>query len=121
MRWFSGIRAHLDHIPARESTASRVGDEKLRGRRVLAWLDGISLDFRLGGRMLVKHPGLTIVGGVAMAFAIWVGSIIFEMVMPLVHPTLPLPGGDRIVQLRNWDAAAGDVDPRALHDFVAWR
>jgi ABC-type antimicrobial peptide transport system permease subunit len=30
-------------------------------------------DIKLGGRMLVKYPGLTIVGGLAMAFAIWVG------------------------------------------------
>jgi putative ABC transport system permease protein len=121
MRWFSAVRARLNRILARESPASRVDEEKPRRRRALAWLDGLSLDFRLGLRMLVKYPGLTIVGGVAMAFAIWLGSIIFELVMPLVHPTLPLPDGDRIVQLRNWDAAAGGVDPRALHDFVAWR
>ena len=27
-------------------------------------------DIKLGGRMLVKYPGLTVVGGLAMAFAI---------------------------------------------------
>ena len=29
------------------------------------------LDFKLGFRMLVRYPGLTLVGGLAMAFAIW--------------------------------------------------
>jgi putative ABC transport system permease protein len=43
------------------------------------------------------------------------------MVMLFVSPTLPLPGGDRIVHLRNWDVQANDPEPRALHDFVVWR
>src|SRR5688500_18750353 len=33
------------------------------------------LDFRLGFRMLIKFPGLTIVGGLAIALAIAVGSL----------------------------------------------
>ena len=36
------------------------------------------LDFKLGGRMLARYPGLTVVGGLAMAFAIWVGAGTFE-------------------------------------------
>jgi putative ABC transport system permease protein len=95
--------------------------EELREGRGLAWLGGLSLDFRLGLRMLVKYPGLTIVGGLAMAFAIWVGAVTFEMVGLYVNPTLPLPGGERIVQIRNWDVTANDPDPRALHDFLVWR
>src|SRR5215211_9030929 len=52
--------------------------EELRDGRGLAWLGGLSLDFKLGFRMLVKYPGLTIVGGLAMAFAICVGAITFQ-------------------------------------------
>ena len=85
------------------------------------WLGGFSLDLRLGGRMLVKYPGLTIVGGLAMAFAICVGAVVFEVLTPFVHPTLPLPAGERIVQIRNWDAAANRPEQRALHDFIVWR
>ncbi|HEU4630546.1 MAG TPA: ABC transporter permease [Gemmatimonadaceae bacterium] len=95
--------------------------EELRDGRGLAWLGGLSLDLKLGFRMLVKYPGLTVVGGLAMAFAIWVGAIAFEMVTMFVSPTLPLPGGDRIVHLRNWDVLASDPEPHALHDFVVWR
>ena len=95
--------------------------EALRDGRGLAWLGGLTLDLKLGGRMLVKYPGLTVVGGLAMAFAIWVGAVVFEMVMLFVNPTLPLPQGDRIVHLRNWDVQANEKEPRALHDFVVWR
>lgn len=95
--------------------------EALRDGRRPAWLAGLSLDARLGFRMLVKYPGLTVVGGLAMAFAIWVGAVTFQLVNVVLYPSLPLPGGDRIVQLRNWDAAANDTEARALHDFVVWR
>lgn len=81
----------------------------------------LPLDVRLGSRMLVKYPGLTLVGGLAMAFAVWAGATTFELVSLFVHPSLPLPGGDRIVQIRNWNVAEGRTDPRALRDFVVWR
>ena len=95
--------------------------EALHDGRGLRWLNGLSLDFRLGARMLVKYPGLTIVGSVAMAFAIWVGAVTFEMVTLLVHPTLPLPGGDRIVRIHTWDMEKSVVESRTLHDYVVWR
>ncbi|HEX8210063.1 MAG TPA: ABC transporter permease [Longimicrobium sp.] len=116
----------LDPAEARRQAAAAFGGvEKYReaGRdaRGLGWLAGLTLDLKLGGRMLVKYPGLTIVGGLAMAFAIWVGAVVFEMVMLFVSPTLPLPDGDRIVHLRNWDVQANGTEPRALHDFAVWR
>ena len=116
----------LDPAEARRQAAAAFGGvEKYReaGReaRGLGWLGGVALDLKLGGRMLVKYPGLTIVGGLAMAFAIWVGAVVFEMVTLFVSPTLPLPQGDRIVHLRNWDVQANDTEPCALHDFAVWR
>ena len=39
--------------------------EALRDERGTAWFTGMSLDLKLGARMLVKYPGLTIVGGLA--------------------------------------------------------
>ncbi|HEX6071127.1 MAG TPA: ABC transporter permease [Longimicrobiaceae bacterium] len=109
----------------RQAVVAFGGMEKHReaGRDALglAWLGGLMLDLKLGGRMLVKYPGLTVVGGLAMAFAIWAGAVLFEMVMLFVSPTLPLPEGDRIVHLRNWDVEASDPEPRALHDYLVWR
>jgi len=79
------------------------------------------LDFKLGFRMLVKHPGLTLVGGLAMAVAIAIGTAFFEFAHDLVNPTLPLEEGERIVAIQNWDAAAAAPESRSLHEFVAWR
>ncbi|MBD0318840.1 MAG: ABC transporter permease, partial [Gemmatimonadetes bacterium] len=82
---------------------------------------GLGLDLKLGGRMLVKYPGLTLVGGLAMAFAIWAGAVAFVMVRLVLDPALPLPGGARIVQIHTWDASANEVEQRTLNDFLAWR
>ena len=95
--------------------------EALRDGRGLAWLGGLTLDLKLGGRMLVKYPGLTLVGGLAMAFAIWAGAIAFVMVGQFLHPTLPLPGGERIVRIHTWDASANEAEERTLSDFLVWR
>lgn len=92
-----------------------------REARFLSWLPDLSLDFKLGGRMLIKYPGLTLVGGLAMAFGIWAGALTFEMVMMLDHPTLPLPDGDRIVKLRNFDVQQNSEDLRGLHEYITWR
>ena len=87
----------------------------------LRWLDALRFDLKLGGRMLVKYPGLTIVGGVAMAFAIWVGLVIYQVVGLFVHPTLPLPQGARLVELRVMDVAANDEEEQILYDFLQWQ
>ncbi len=98
--------------------------EKARIARGLKWFDEMrfsGLDLKLGVRMLVKYPVLTIVGGFSMAFAIWVGAGTFEAIRQLVFPVIPLPDAGRIVMMQNWDASANRPEPRATHDFVAWR
>jgi predicted permease len=95
--------------------------EALRDGRGLAWLSGLSLDMKLGGRMLVKYPGLTVIGGLAMAFSIWVGALVFEGVRTFLDPSLPFPGGERIVQIENWNVADSRRAPHALYDFGVWR
>lgn len=92
-----------------------------RGHAMITAFDGLSLDFKLGGRMLVRYPGLTVIAGLAMAFGICVGTVIFQMLSIFMYPTIPLPKGDRLVQIRNWDAAANSAEPRALYDFNVWR
>ena len=79
------------------------------------------LDFKLAGRMLSRYPGLTLVGGFSIAFAIAVAAMAFEFLTQLVYPSLPVPGGDRIVALRMWDAAASRPERRSLHEFMLWR
>src|SRR3954467_6089790 len=64
---------------------------KDRGRdaRGLRWFDSLRfsvLDLKLGARMLVKHPGLTVIGTIAVAFAIAVGTVAFEVAKQVVFP-----------------------------------
>lgn len=95
-----------------QPTASRQGRERFAG---------LTLDIKLGVRMLLKYPGLSVVGGLAMGFAIFAGAVVFEIVSLYVNPTLPLPNGGRVVQIYNWDVAAGRPERRIMHDFVSWR
>jgi hypothetical protein len=79
------------------------------------------LDIKLGLRMLVRYPGLTLVGGLSMAFAIWVGAVTFDVVSQMISPKLPLEDGDRIVGIHDVDIAVGRPTTPFLEDFVAWR
>ena len=89
---------------------------EMRGFTFMNWLD-----FKLGGRMLVKYPGLTIVGGFAMAFAILVGIVLFQFAGLFLYPSLPLANGDRIVQLSLRDVVENETEQRTLYDFISWR
>ena len=95
--------------------------EHQRDARMFRWVAGWRMDLKIGARMLVKYPGLTIVGGLAMAFAIWAGLAIFQVVGLFTNPTLPLTQGTRLVEIRNIDVAANDEEPRILYDFLEWR
>jgi predicted permease len=122
-------RAGLDPAEARRQARLDFGSAEMhkdaaRAARGLRTVDGLRvswLDVKLGGRMLVKYPGLTLVGGLAFAFAIWVAAGAFEFAGQVLFPRLPLPDADRVVALESWDAAAGRAEPRVLHDFAAWR
>ena len=95
--------------------------ETLRDGRGTAWFSGVSLDLKLGLRMLAKYPGLTIVGGLAMAFGIWFGAVTFEMFGLITSTKLPLPGGDRIVKIIADDLKMKKPESRTLFDYQLWR
>ena len=121
------VREHqLDHDEARRRALATFGGvqqhrEALRDGRGTAWFSGLSLDLRLGFRMLVKYPGLTVVGGLAMAFGIWFGAVTFQMFGMITTTELPLPDGDRIVRIEAWDSKALDEEDRVLYDYQLWR
>jgi len=71
--------------------------------------------------MVNRYPGLTLVGGLAMAFAIWAGAATFEFLRQIVEPRLPLAGGERLVAICNWEIRSNQVETQILHDFVDWR
>ncbi|HYI93084.1 MAG TPA: ABC transporter permease [Bryobacteraceae bacterium] len=79
-------------------------------------------DFKIGVRMLIKFPGLALVGGfgIAMAVAIAVGG--FSIVYGNFRASsLALEEGGRIVSMEIRDLAAGKPTPRILHDYQTWR
>ena len=79
------------------------------------------LEIKLGLRMLLRYPGLTIVGGVAMAFAFATSASVFQFLNQMTGSHLPLEDGDRVVGIRLWDAASQSVEEQASFDFAIWR
>jgi predicted permease len=92
-----------------------------RGLRAFDSLRVSVLDLRLGGRMLVKHPALTVIATIAVAYAIAVGSVGFEIGRQVLWPTIPLPDGDAIVALQNWNVADNASVPASRRDYELWR
>jgi predicted permease len=92
--------------------------ERLRhsGSVPVSWID-----FKLGLRMLVKHPGLTLVGGLAVAFGIFVGAGCYEVYSQILHPRLPIDDGERVVMVELIDDRSRELERRLLHDFAVWR
>ena len=80
-----------------------------------------ALDFKLGVRMLARYPGLTLVGTLAIAVAIALGTTYFEAVNKWKNPRLPIRDADRVVSIRNWKVSEFEPEARSLHDFAIWR
>ena len=78
-------------------------------------------DYKLALRMLLKFPGLTVAGGLALAIAIGIGPGWYDFTRDFMRPTIPLPDGDRIVEVEMRNAQAAGDERRVLHDFMAWR
>src|SRR3954453_20251384 len=79
------------------------------------------LDWKLGARMLLKYPALTIIGGLSLAGAIAIGTVGIEVADELLYKRLPFDEPDRVVRLETQDTAASRAEPRVLHDFAIWR
>ena len=95
--------------------------ELQRDARSFRWLTGWAMELRLGIRMLLRYPGITVVGSLAMAFAILVGAGVFEVVKRVTNPVLPLPNGEEIVGLTYWHRGENVRKPVSSYDFLTWR
>ena len=120
------VKAGMSRAEARRRAAVSFGGieehkEVMREERGLAWLSGWSLDLKLGTRMLVKYPGLAIVGGVGMALATAIGAGGYAVFNTYFYPELPLHEGDRVVMVANWDPWLRNADSWRVHDVVTLR
>jgi predicted permease len=95
--------------------------EASRAASGLPWLDSVSVDLRLGARLLFKHPGLTIVSTLALAIAIAIVVGFHAGTEFMVRPTLPVPEGDRIVAVWNHDVRTSDRGEQTVGDMLTWR
>lgn len=114
------VRADLWYLSQGVAIAARFSAERV--------LDGLpspgtsfGLDLKLGLRMLVKYPVLTVVGGIAITVASAIGVGASEFVHDMLAPTLPLDEGDRIVRLYHVDSEAGGTVAPSLYDLEVWR
>lgn len=98
-------------------------DRLARAIRSVFSRDGLPsvLDLRLGARMLAKHPGLALVGGLGMAVGVALAAGAYAFLNSYFFPVIPLHEGERIVALGKFDPRRRAEDERLLHDFLVWR
>ena len=63
------------------------------GLTAISWLD-----WKLGARLLLKYPALTIIGGLSLAGAIAIGAVGIEVADELLYKRLPFDDGGRVVR-----------------------
>jgi predicted permease len=82
------------------------------------------IDIKLGIRMLLKYPGLSVVSVAGMALAIAIGAGYFAAFSAMLDSTLPIENGERAVVVRNRIVSgpdAGDTFLARPYDFMQWR
>ncbi|MBC8089950.1 MAG: ABC transporter permease [Phycisphaerae bacterium] len=79
------------------------------------------LDFKLGLRMVVRYPSLTVVAVLAMAFGIATGAAAFEYMKGQLFPPLPYRDAARIVAIQNINIETTQLNTHVLDDFEHWR
>ncbi|HYB96216.1 MAG TPA: ABC transporter permease [Vicinamibacterales bacterium] len=95
--------------------------EHQRDARGFRWLDNSRMDFKLGARMLVKYPALSLIGGAGLAVGVAIGAGFFTLLYSFLYATVPVEGGDRIVALENWDTDTNNEMQRSMHDLLIWQ
>jgi predicted permease len=95
--------------------------EHQRDTRGFRWLDDSRIDFKLGARMLVKYPGVSLVAGAGLAVAIAICASFFAFFHAYLYSALPVDEPDRVVGLENWDTAKHNEEQRQIHDLIVWR
>jgi putative ABC transport system permease protein len=95
--------------------------ERQRQRRIRKGPAFSALDFTLAWRMLLRYPGLSLVSVLGMSVGITIAAGAITIVSVMMGTKLPLPEGDRLVSLVNWDASTNNRELRLLYDLEAWR
>jgi predicted permease len=79
-------------------------------------------DLRYAGRTLRRSPGFAVFTILIMSVGIGANTAVFSVVNGVLLKSLPYPGADRIVVLRNVTLSSGATNPLvALANFWDWR
>ena len=114
------VRATLVELDRASLLHARLVPPPVIARSSGEW--GLSwLDVKLGVRIWLKHPALSLVSVIGMAVATAIGAAYFAGFSTLLDPSLPLDEGDRIVSIQNIDVRSGSEEDRILHDFLTWK
>ena len=95
--------------------------ELLRDRRGVPSLSAFWLDAKLGLRMLRKHWGLTLIGGLTLVVSMTIGASVFNLVHALRGTALPIEDGDRVVVIQPFDPETRQIRDSSREDFARWR
>lgn len=128
MRTADLVRSGLTPTEARRRAHLEFGHqeshkEAARASRGLRRFDGLRvswIDVKLGARMLVKHPALTVVAVCALAVGIPVGMAPMHVSHALEAP-LPEDADDRVSAIRLWDPARMSVALPTYHELRSLR
>lgn len=121
------VRRGVSPADARRQAGLELGGvtqlrESAREARGLPWLDTFWLDAKLGGRMLRRSWGLTLVGGLAMAITIGLGASMLTIWDTISGTRIPLDEGDRVVAIQALDRASQQIERLTpIADFRRWR
>ena len=95
--------------------------ESVREVRPLAWMGGLGLDLKLGLRLMRKHWGVTLMGGLSMAMAMIIGAVLFSFIHTILGTSVPLEDGERVVIVQPVEAQTRHAETTAYADFERWR
>jgi predicted permease len=120
------VRRGLTREEARRLARVQLGGltqlrEASREAQGLPWVSTCWLDVKLGVRLLLKYPGLTLVSTMALAIGIAIVAGFHAGTEFMVRPVLPVAQGDRIVAIWNHDVSFSDRGAQTVGDMLAWR